>query len=48
MEVIMTVKSDVNFGQEEYKAIVDTARWVGGTMIFLTAVVTAILIGLSQ
>lgn len=44
----MTGKSQLNFGPEEQKAIVDTARWVGGLMIFLTAVVAAILIGLSH
>lgn len=39
---------NTDFGPDERRAVVDTARWIAGTMIFLAAVVAAVVITLSQ
>jgi len=44
----MSVKNHFEFGPEDHKVIIETARWVGGTMVFLVAVVTAVMISISQ
>lgn len=43
----MTVENHFDCGPEDRRAIIDTARWVGGTMIFLTAVAAAVIFKIS-
>ena len=40
----MSVQNSFDFGPEERKAIIDTARWVAGSMVFLGALAAAAVV----
>ncbi len=42
----MSFHDSFDFGPVERKAIVDTARWIAGTMVFLGALATAAVVAL--